>query len=455
MSLRGNLFVKVFVGFWLVTLAILASWMLTNEYFEAQPGESHLQARGHQGPPHRFVLRFIYNLQNLDDAALGDAIIETRAKHNVEIYLLDKNGIDFLQREVPARVRDTARQLKKRRRGFLNTPKERFVAHEIYRREQGPMRAVFVFPSRRPGVLQMLGRSPGLRIGLAVLISGLVCYALSRALTSRIQQLRHASRRLADGELDTRAPVRVSGGDETDELARDFNTMAEHLQARIQAQKRLISDVSHELRSPLARLRIALALAQEDQTQQASHLARIEKEAHRLEDLIAQLLASQAGSVELDTHIDLVRLLQQLSDDANFEGKSASKRVVFTTGAITEPSQAIVGSSGDLLRKSFENILRNALHYTAESSDIQVELSSTGAGYQISFEDRGPGVPNSELDNIFSEFHRVDTSRARESGGYGLGLAIAKRAILQHGGQIKASNTGTGLKIIVTLPNND
>ena len=160
--------------------------------------------------------------------------------------------------------------------------------------------------------------------------------------------------------------------------------MAQQLQERIEAQKRLLADVSHELRSPLARLRIALALAQDNPESSPAYLQRIEREAERLEELISQLLASQAEGIELSDHIDLVPLLQQLCSDANFEGAAQGKRVCL----IHSVPRAIVASSGDLLHKSFENILRNALGHTAEKSTVTVTLDRVGARYRICVTDQ-------------------------------------------------------------------
>ena len=449
MHLRGNLFIRIFLGFWLATIAILGSWMLTIDYFDSRPVEPEHSDSRRGAPPHRFMLRTMYKLQNLDNAALAETIGQAREEHGVEIYLLDSDASDLLGRKVPENVKLTASELDDgRRRAFLHTPDARLVAHSIYRREQGPLRAVFAFDKPRAGILNALGGNPWLRISLAVLISGMVCFGLSRLMTNRLKDLQMASRRLAHGDLDTRLQVRDQGGDETDELARDFNSMAEQLQERIQAQKRLIGDVSHELRSPLARLRIALALAQEDRANSDTYLIRIEQEAERLEQLIGQLLESQSQQINLDTHIDIVSLLRQLCADANFEGEAEDKVVSFQCDA----DQAIVDSASDLLHKSFENILRNALAHTANNTEVVVQLLSQGSHYQVIVEDHGPGVPAGELENIFGEFYRVDTARTRQSGGYGLGLAIAKRAIQQHHGNILAENTGTGLRIIICLP---
>lgn len=449
MKLPGSLFIKIFVGFWLVTTAILASWMLTDNYFRSLPGDEPTAGERHMpGPPHRAVLRLIYDLQHTPQRELPALLREVREKQGVEIYLLDGAGDDLLGREVSAAVLQLAEDLEGGRRRAVGRDRRRLLlAHEIYRPDEGPLRAVFQFQRPRR-VVGWLGSNLWLRLGLAILISGMVCYLLSRMMTSRLEDLRSASRRLARGELDTRLQVRESGGDETDELARDFNSMAQQLQERIQAQKHLLADVSHELRSPLARLRIALALAQEDSGQTPKHLLRIEQEAERLEELIGQLLSSQAGNIKLDARADLVPLLRKLCDDANFEGTSGHREVLFTS-AVTE---AIVATSGDLLHKSFDNILRNALTHTPENSRVSVSLVREDDRVTVCITDQGPGVPEEQLERIFDEFYRVDSARTRESGGYGLGLAIARRVVQGHGGSIRAENTGSGLAVRVTLP---
>jgi len=449
MLLRGSLFIRTFVAFWLMTLVILGSWLLVANYFESQPPGIGLNAKGAAGPPHRFMLRTLYDLENLDDAALASTVAKIRRQHDIRIYLVNRDGTELLGVTVPPAVSRVADQLHERRRiAFIRAPRQHLTAHRIFRPDATEVSAVFVFPSHRGFMMKTLVGNPSLRFVLAVLVSGVACFGLSRLITNRIKALQSASRRLANGELDTRLQVRERGGDETDELARDFNTMAAQLQERMQVQKRLLGDVSHELRSPLTRLRIAVALAQEKPGQGPEYLQRIEQEAERLEELIGQLLSSHEHDIRLDTHVDLVALLQQLCADANFEGHAAGKQFRFSTAT----QQALVDSSADLLHKSFDNILRNALQHTPENSLVSIALTVTEGGYQVAIEDQGPGVPENALEDIFTEFYRVDNARTRESGGYGLGLSIARRAIRQHGGDVTANNTGSGLRVTVCLP---
>jgi two-component system sensor histidine kinase CpxA len=453
MGVRGNLFVKTFVGFWLATIAILLSWMLSSHYFDTRHGEDQAAVResfpAHTGPPPRFMLRTLYNLQHLPEAGVRDLVAELKARHGVDVFLLREDGSELLDREVPRPVSRLAAKLGKQQRRLVEGVRGKHLAgHLLHRDDEGLVRAVFVIPRPARGLLRALGDNLWLRIALAVLVSGMVCFLLSRLMTNRLKELGRASRRLAQGDLDTRLRVRDRGGDETDELARDFNTMAAQLQDRINEQKRLISDVSHELRSPLARLRVALALAEEDAAHLPSHLARIGRETDRLDQLIDQLLSAGEDSLTLDSHIDLIALLRQLCADTGFEGRSRNVSVRFDTVL----DQAVVASASDLLHRCFDNLLRNALAHSPAGGEIRVGLRQEPGAYTVAIVDQGPGVPPDELERIFNEFYRVDVARSRESGGYGLGLAIARRAVQRHGGTIRAENISQGLRVTVTLP---
>ena len=181
-----------------------------------------------------------------------------------------------------------------------------------------------------------------------------ISYAVSRYLTRPLKNLQQTSRELAGGNLAARIKVSARGGDETDELARDFNTMAEQLQEKVQAQKRLLNDVSHELRSPLARLRVALALAEREPQGNAEQLQRIETETGRLDELIGQLLSVPDNHTEMEDSIDVVGLLHELCADAGYEAQTECKLVEFESML----DEAVVCSHGDLLKRALENIIR-------------------------------------------------------------------------------------------------
>ncbi len=448
MTVRGSLFIKVFIGFWLITVTVLGSWLLANQYFDTLPGS--VTGRGDRpGPPPQFMLRLSYSLQNAERDELAQLVRQAKQKHDLQIFLIDRSGKDILGAEVPPAAARLAarRQGPSRRHRVIEHRGVHYAVQSIYRQDTGPLKAVVQWRPPR-AIIAVLGSSPLLRLALAILISGLLCYLFSRMVTHRLRRLRVASKQLSAGELDTRIAVRTSGGDETDELARDFNQMADDLQRRIESQKQLLADVSHELRSPLARLRIALALAQDQPERYREYLQRVEDETGRLDELIAQLLSAQVENTVLDRHIDLAVLLQGIARDAQFEAEPQNKQIELNC----KVDQAVVASTQDLLHKCLENIVRNAIKHTPRDSAVKIALSRDGDLYRISIQDAGPGVPEQDLDRIFEPFYRLDDARSRDSGGHGLGLAIARRIAEQHGGTIYATNGSPGLKITLSLP---
>lgn len=301
-------------------------------------------------------------------------------------------------------------------------------------------------PNREPPYLLF-----ALRVLIGVLVLALMAWWVSRRLARPMAQLQAASQQLATGDLDSRVPLPLTKrGDELGELASSFNSMAERLQALLLGHRRLLRDVSHELRSPLSRLQVAVELARQDP--QPVLLDRIAREGERLEQMIADVLTlSRLDHPESEPEkrdISLVDLLMNLVDDARFEADVRQIEIRFAA----PDSCQIVGDS-ELLRRAIENVLRNAIHYSANGGTIDVSLIRADSWVQVLVADRGPGVDENELAQLFRPFHRVSQARDRETGGYGLGLAIAAKAVQRHDGEITAANRqGGGLEVSIRLP---
>jgi signal transduction histidine kinase len=295
--------------------------------------------------------------------------------------------------------------------------------------------------------------------GLAtLLLSGLVCYGLVHYLTAPLLQLRDATQRLAEGDLSARTgAASQKRRDEVADLGRDFDAMAERIEVLVNAQRQLLGDISHELRSPLTRLSMALALTRRHVAQGASPeetnaaLDRIARETGRLNALIQQLLELtrlESGEAETSEKIDLQQLVREVVADADFEARTNGRAVRFTDSA-----PCYVCGSRSLLHSAVENIVRNAVRYTAPQTAVEVSLLCDDENAIVRVRDYGPGVPEAALERLFEPFFRVEAARDRDSGGVGLGLAITQRAVRSHGGDVRAANApGGGLQIAVRLP---
>ena len=296
-----------------------------------------------------------------------------------------------------------------------------------------------------------------LRATAVFLTAGLLCYGLARYLTAPVLRLRDATHRLTHGDLSARVGPEVSNRrDELAELGRDFNLMAERIESLLTTQRQLLSDISHELRSPLARLNVALALARQKSGEEAAvALDRIEGEAENLNELIGQVLV--LARLEGDTSegvknpVDMTRLVNDIAADADFEarGKGCNVRVISDV-----PCK--LRSNEHLLRSAIENVVRNAVRYTEAGSEVEIEVACSEEACVVTVRDHGPGVPEDNLDELFQPFYRIADSRDRESGGTGLGLAITERAIRLHGGRVRARNADDGGLIVeLTLPRDE
>ena len=295
-----------------------------------------------------------------------------------------------------------------------------------------------------------LSQTQILRILAVILTAGLLCYALALYLTAPISKLRLAARRFAGGDLHTRLDIKRR--DELGELAREFDQMTERIETLVTSEKRLTQDISHELRSPLARLNVALELTRKKANPEThSLIERIATESNRLNEMISRLLVLsklETGSENFEKHeINLTKVFEQVAADADFEAHGNGKSV-----KIWQKDEAKVFGNETLLRSAIENVLRNAVRYTKDETTVDVKLTKNGKTAVVSIKDYGAGVPEEELDKLFRPFYRVNTARDRKTGGIGLGLAIAERAVHAHRGAIKASNTNDGLAVEITLP---
>jgi two-component system sensor histidine kinase CpxA len=302
------------------------------------------------------------------------------------------------------------------------------------------------------------------QLPVAIAVGGATTFVLVLLFTRPLVKLRKAARELARGNLRTRVSEPVSQsrffrGDEFQALVHDFNHMAERLESLVGAQQLLLRDVSHELRSPLARLNVALELAREDadpDTEVETHLDRIERETERLSKLIGQLLtlSSMEAMNEVNDFEPVVlnETIHQMIPDAVYEAQQRQCTVSFYPEA-----ECVILGNRELLYRAVENVLRNAIRYTEENSEVEIRLDAVtegnGSVAVIEISDRGPGIPERELRSIFQPFYRVDRARSAETGGFGVGLAIAERAVKLHHGEMRALNrAGGGTTVRMSFP---
>ena len=295
---------------------------------------------------------------------------------------------------------------------------------------------------------------PGTRtavVTIAILVAAVTSLLLARYISSPIVRLQRASRALAAGVLETRVGSPSNRrSDEVGILARDFDTMAERIQALITDKETLLRDVSHELRSPLARMRMALALAQRRASDaEQPDLTRIEKEAEQLDELIGQIMTlARLRTQQEPTREPLLleELIAQVLDDARFERPDAQ---IESHGE--GPARVLGDPRG--IKSALENVVRNALTYAGTDGPIEVHLERSGSDFEVRVCDSGPGVPEEDLTRIFEPLYRADASRDHKTAGQGIGLAITARVMELHRGVVSAANrAGGGLEITFRLP---
>ncbi|HUD97941.1 MAG TPA: ATP-binding protein [Bryobacteraceae bacterium] len=275
-----------------------------------------------------------------------------------------------------------------------------------------------------------------------------LCYLLAFYLTYPVRTLQRAVERFGRGDLSARSATRRR--DELGDLGRTFDRMADRIQTLVDAEHRLLLDISHELRSPLARLRVAVELARSGENREA-HLDRIDKEAERLNSLVGGLLQvtraeGDPGSLRREP-VRLDRLLEKLAADSSLEAAAHGSEV-----RLVSPPPVTIQGDAELLQRAVENVIRNAIRHAPEATAVEVSLETATDRAVVRVRDYGPGVPEEALPRIFDAFYRVESDRDRASGGAGLGLSIARRAVELHQGTIRARNAAPGLLVEIDLP---
>jgi two-component system, OmpR family, sensor histidine kinase CpxA len=446
-----SLFLRIFLSFWvtqalIIVLAVLLTLALrprssTWEALRSTALNDAVAAYEHGG-----------------DAELRQYMDELDRTQHVRAYLFNEEGTELSHRSPPDwAIRVAAGGPRVPRDGFLIPPPP--VQRDSRSSSDGLHRYTLVM-GLPPGPRMFLGPRglPWRWLIIAVVCTGLVCYFLSWFMTKPIVRLRAATRQLAAGDLTARSGAKSGGRDEVAGLMRDFDAMAERLEILVKAQSRLLNDISHELRSPLARLNVALGLArQRANPESAEMLERIELEASRLNEMIGRILMLarlEDGEQRVpQTPVPLDEIVVSVAEDAEFE---AQARHCHVHTSIPEGDWGVRGNAS-LLHSAVENVVRNAIRYTQEGTSVEVELAGVegvkGPEARLTVSDSGPGVPQDSLAKIFEPFYRLDDSRGRLTGGAGLGLAITERAVRFHGGRVSAANrVGGGLTVEIRLP---
>ncbi len=442
--LMRSLYWKIFISFWLATILII---------FTTAWGISHIVQKSSLPAQEQLFMDSYANAavatyESGRQAALLKWLNKIGISRHMSLYLLSSTGEIIGTQVAPENVKEVAENLLQDQlnEGILKSGKL-IVSHEILSTSGKFYRLAAV--SEKP-IYHFVGvpwAGLAIRLTLATFISGLICYLLSRYLTQPLRSLGMAAKSIATGKLNTRVGhLRGHHKDEIAQLSKEFDRMAEQLETLVNSKERLLQDISHELRSPLARLQIAIELGRNKTQHLAdSEFNRMELECSRLNVLITEVLdfaRLEKSTTELNlTETDLSELLFNIINDANYEVGEDTPRV---QAGIIESCHLLIDER--LIHRAIENVVRNALHYSPAAKQVTVSLKydETKEHVYIDVSDKGPGVPEDQLERIFNPFYRVDTSRTKKTGGYGLGLAIASRAIQLHHGEITALNNPDG-----------
>ena len=451
-----NLFVKIFLWF-LAALALMVSVVVfLNWTVQTEPVVSRWRVSvTNQTNIYAQTAAQIYASEG--EAGLGKFLDRIRKPENIgEVDLIGENGKVWMSEGVAAENYKelVTRALASDAVEIESIPEAATSVSATKFTLSNGERYVLIVRWERPRFTPFFGDSPLRYVRYAGLLFAalILCWLLAKYLASPIGKLRKATQRFADGDLSTRVADKLGRRrDELASLAKDFDVMAERIEGLVTSQQRLSRDVSHELRSPLARMNVALEIAKQKSNGDTSIVfQRIESESQRLNDMISRLLTLsklETGMKDFDRReLNLRSLVEQGAADADFEANAKNRSV----NVVRADDCRVVGSDS-LIRSAVENVLRNAIRYTKEGTAVEVSLTNSNGKAKVRIVDHGEGVPEVELANLFRPFYRVGEARDRGSGGTGLGLAIAQQAILAHDGKIAAKNEGDGLAVEIVL----
>ncbi|HET9712920.1 MAG TPA: ATP-binding protein [Pyrinomonadaceae bacterium] len=440
-----SLYLKIFIWFWLamiiINVVLFAAFALTRP----TPARRSFRELAQTGPNAQKAAE-VY--EQSGPAALSASLQATEKAGGASATFFNENGTELSGRPVPPKAQELSAKATETRDIEFNFDVEGTLIARPTVSATG-QRYIYVAHIPRPP-FQPSFQSLGLRLLVVLVIGGIFCYWLARYLATPLFKLRTTTNELAEGNLGARVSTKLARRrDEVGQLGRDFNAMAERLEGMVKAQQRLLGDISHELRSPLARLGVALGLARQRSGAEANGaLDRIERESDNLNEMISQLLALTRLESGTDgrkrTDVDLTALVREVVKDADYEARSLNRSV-----QVVSSDNCSINGVEELLRSAVENVVRNAVRYTPEGTAVEVALrkqNGNGDNFAvISVRDRGKGVPEEALEKIFRPCYRTEDARDRQSGGgTGLGLAITERAVRMHGGSVQATNAADG-----------
>ncbi|GLS89579.1 sensor histidine kinase [Psychromonas marina] len=444
----NSLFAKIFAAFWLLIALLISALILLPQLDSRQ-----LQPIKTAGS--ELILYQSSKLTSLLDKnpLLGSrSILRLLANNNdsdqhTEVFLTDTTG-HLINATAPRKIRQFMLDSQSPQKPLqkINTYKT-YYGPRLLVHNQHEYLIYISTPNQKKSLelVEWLLDNPLLLIFTGILVTMPICAFFAWHLTLPLRQLRIISTKVARGELDIPFPE-IKNSDEFTMLAKSMQLMVRSLKNMLNNQQRLLSDISHELRSPLTRLTLAVAITKKH-TGDTKELQRIELEAERMEQMIAEMLNLSQIQLHQAKKEDLALddFLEDLFLDAQFEANEYSKTFSYPT-----LSKVSINIYPELAYRAIENIIRNAIKYAKQQ--ISVKIHITPHTITLTISNDGPLIPEKELDNIFRPFYRLNESRERETGGAGLGLSIAENAIFKHGGKIWADNLGNQVSMHLQFP---